>query len=95
MEKAQVQQDKAEAGKKGKGKAVAEKKVRGIEFPALDDKVVGEVSKMGAITPFALASQFNLRISVAKDMLEELERKQLIRSVGGNSRLRIYQPVTS
>ena len=46
---------------------------------------------MGAITPYALASQFNLRMSVAKDMLEELERKRLVTAVGGNARIRIYK----
>jgi RimK family alpha-L-glutamate ligase len=80
MEKQQVQQDKKpEPTKKSKGKPPAEKKARGVDLPNLEDtKFLSELSKMGAITPYALASQFNLRISVAKDMLEELERKAVI-----------------
>jgi ribosomal protein S25 len=46
---------------------------------------------MGAITPYAVASQLNLRISLAKDLLDELEKKQLIKSVGGNTRVKIYE----
>ena len=93
MEKTQVQQDKkAEPTKKAKGKPVAEKKARGVDLPNLEDtRFLSELSKMGAITPYALASQFNLRISVAKDMLEELEKKRLVTAVGGNARIRIYK----
>lgn len=93
MEKTQVQQDKkAEPTKKSKGKPPAGKKARGVDLPNLEDtKFLSELSKMGAITPYALASQFNLRISVAKDMLEELERKRLVTAVGGNARIRIYR----
>ncbi len=93
MEKTQVQQDKkAEPTKKSKGKQVVEKKARGVDLPNLEDtRFLSELSKMGAITPYALASQFNLRISVAKDMLEELEKKRLITAVGGNARIRIYK----
>lgn len=93
IEKTQVQQDKkAEPTKKSKGKPPAEKKARGVDLPNLEDtKFLSELSKMGAITPYALASQFNLRISVAKDMLEELERKRLVTAVGGNARIRIYR----
>lgn len=92
----QLQTKKVEPTKKTKAKVVSEKKVRGISGPDVDDtKFLGELSKMGAITPYALASQFNLRISVAKDLLEELERKRLVQPVGGNARLRIYQAVAA
>ena len=84
------------ASKKSKAKTIAEKKVRGITAPDVgDSRFLTELSKMGAITPYALASQFNVRISVAKDMLEELERKRLVQPVGGNARLKIYQAVAA
>jgi ribosomal protein S25 len=94
MEKAQVQTDKKTEApvKKPKGKPVMEKKARGIDLPDIEDqKFLSELSKMGAITPYALANQFNLRVSVAKDLLEELERKRLVSAVGGNARIRIYR----
>lgn len=99
MEKTQVQQDKKDEGpgqKKGKTKTVVEKRPRGLQAPEVTDpKFLSEVQKMGAITPFSLASQFNLRLSVAKDLLEDLEKRRLVRLVGGNARIRIYQPAAA
>jgi len=100
MEKTQVQQDKKDESpqqqKKGKTKTVAEKRPRGLQVPdTSDQRFLSDVQKMGAITPFGLASQFNLRLSVAKDLLEDLERKRLIKLVGGNARIRIYQPAAA
>jgi len=93
MEKAQVlQEKKTETTKKTKGKPVVEKKSRGTDMPDVNDsKFIAELTKIGAVTPYAVASQFNLRISAARDLLEELERRKLIRPIGGNSRVRIYQ----
>jgi len=94
MEKQQVQQDKkTETPKKSKGKTVEQqKKGSGIGLPNLEDtKVMGELSKLGALTPYSIASQFNVRLSVAKDILEELERRRLVKSVGGNARIKIYR----
>src|SRR5438309_1233579 len=74
MEKTQDQPDKGkeEAGgqpkKGGKTKSVAEKRSRGLQAPDMNDpKFLGEVGKMSAITPYSLASQFNVKLSVAKD----------------------------
>lgn len=99
MEKTQSQQDKKDdsaPSKKTKAKTVVEKRPRGLQSPDVNDpKFLGEVQKMGAITPFSLASQFNLRLSVAKDVLEDLERRRLITLIGGNARIRIYQPAAA
>jgi ribosomal protein S25 len=93
MEKQQVQQDKKdESGKKTKGKSGGEKKAAGIGMPNFDnEKVLGELSKIGALTPYSIATQFNVRLSVARDILEELERRRLITSVGGNTRIKIFK----
>ncbi len=99
MEKTQDQSDKKEEPtgvKKGKSKTVIEKRPRGLQSPDLNDpKLLGEIQRMSSITPFSLASQFNLRLSVAKDVLEELERRRLVTLVGGNARIRIYQPAAA
>jgi small subunit ribosomal protein S25e len=77
---------------KGKGKMDFEKKEKSMRMPDINNKkLISDLSKMGAITPYAVASQLNLRISLAKDLLVELEKKQLIKSVGGNSRVKIYE----
>ena len=94
MEKQQVQQDKKpEPVKKTKAKGpVPEKKATGISLPNFEDeKFIGELSKMGALTPYSIATQFNVRLSVARDILEELERRRLVKAEGGNARIRIYR----
>jgi ribosomal protein S25 len=95
MEKQQVQQDegkKPEPAKKTKGKTVADKKTSGISLPNLEDaKFMGELSKIGALTPYSIASQFNVRLSVARDILEELERRRMVKSVAGNTRIKIFK----
>ncbi len=98
MEKTQSQTDKKDepTQKKAKGKQAPEKRARGLQAPDVaDPKFISEVQKMSAITPFSFASQFNLRLSAAKDLLEDLEKKRLITVVGGNARIRIYQPAAS
>jgi ribosomal protein S25 len=95
MEKQQVQQDKKPEppAKKGKSKAVSEgKKSAGISLPNFEDeKFMGELSKMGALTPYSIATQFNVRLSVARDILEELERRRMIKPEGGKARIKIYR----
>jgi ribosomal protein S25 len=94
MEKQQVHPDKKpEPAKKGKSKgSIPEKKTGGINLPNFEDeKFIGELSKMGALTPYSIASQFNVRLSVARDILEELERRRMVKAEGGNARIRIYR----
>ena len=94
MEKQQVQQDtkKPEPAKKTKTKTVAEKKPAGIGVPNLEDtKIIGDLSKLGVLTPYSIATQFNVRLSIARDILEELERRRLIASISGNARIKIYK----
>ncbi|MCK5563127.1 hypothetical protein KAI30_03050, partial [Candidatus Bathyarchaeota archaeon] len=56
-----------------------EKKTAGI-FPPnpRSKKIINDVKKMKPLTPFAVASRFNIRLSVAKDLLEQLEQKGVI-----------------
>ena len=96
MEKQQVQQDagkKPEPVKKTKGKTVAEKKTPGgVGLRNFEDtKFTGDLSKLGALAPYAIAAQFNVRLSVARDILEELEHRRLVKPVGGNARIKIYK----
>ena len=54
-----------------------------------------EIMKMPCITPSAVALKFNLRLSVAKDILEEMERKGEIVLISKNRRLTIYRPAAA
>ena len=96
MEKAQSLQEKKEQVKKSKSKNAIETKRRGIDMPNINDqKFISELSKLKVMTPYAISSQFNLKIGIAKDLLRELERKKIVRNVEGNARIKIYQPVAS
>lgn len=95
--KAQVIQERKEGqSKKSRDKTAVDTKQRGIEIPDINDqKFISELSKLKVITPYEISSQFNLKISMARNLLKELERKNIIKSVEGNARVRIYQPVSS
>ncbi len=83
---------KRERGKSGGGSA-SERKAPGITPPDLrSDKVIGEIKKMKALTPFAVASRFNIRLSVARDMLDELAQRGVIEYVSGSKNIKIYKP---
>lgn len=57
-----------------------------------NEKIVGELKKMPVLTPYAVATRFNIRISVAKDFLEQLEEEGVVQRVSGNHTIKIYKP---
>jgi len=57
-----------------------------------DKKVINQLRSMKVITPYTVASRFNLLLSVAKDFLEECHRQGLITYVSGGRSLKIYKP---
>ncbi len=93
-EKAQATKDEKKEAKSSGSPAKREKKTAGIVPPdSRSEKIINEIKKMKALTPFAVASRFNLRLSVAKDLLEELEQKGVIKFVSRSRNLKIYSPV--
>ena len=77
IERAQARRreaDKADKKKKEKKGPRKEKKIIGILPPSVKNKKnVNEIKKMKVLTPFAVSTRFNIRISAAKDFLEQLE----------------------
>ena len=51
-----------------------------------------EAPKMNAVTPYAIASKYNMRLSTAKTVLKELEKANLLRKACGNHRVAVYAP---
>ncbi len=94
MEKAQKQK----TGKKEKRASAApgeKKSVPGISLPSLEsERLLDELKKMRAITPHAVASRFNLRLSIARDFLKELERKGVVEFVSRSRNLKVYKPAS-
>lgn len=96
MEKQQVKTDddkSKDAKKKEKAGPPKERKTVGIMIPdAKDGKIVSEVKKMNVLTPYAISTRFGIRISAAKDFLEQLEANGSIQLVSGSHNIKIYKP---
>jgi ribosomal protein S25 len=71
-------------------RSVSEKHIGGI-VPPNDEKALGQIKKIRAITPYEVASRLDLRLSVAKDLLKQLERKGTIEYVSGSKSLKVYK----
>jgi len=92
MEKAQAREDQ-EKSKTRQDTSRMEKKTTGIIPPnPNDEKVIKELQKMNVLTPFTVATRFDLRLSVAKDFLEELHRRGIVSYVSGDRNTKIYKP---
>jgi small subunit ribosomal protein S25e len=90
MEKSQ---EKKERKEKGSGRSLSEKKIVGIVPPDSRSKqVVDQLKKMRVLTPYTVATRFDLRLSVARDLLEELEKQGVVKFVSGSKNLKIYKP---
>lgn len=78
---------------KAKEPTKLEKKIAGVTPPnPRDEKVIREIQKMRVLTPYTIASRFNIRLSVAKDFLEELHRQGVITHVSNGRHIKIYRP---
>src|SRR3989304_552944 len=87
MERMQTRKDEEEAEKKKKEKAgpPKEKKAIGVIPPdAKNEKIVNEIKKMNVLTPYAVASRFNIRISAAKEVMVQQEITSAGKLVSGN-----------
>jgi small subunit ribosomal protein S25e len=100
MERMQKRRDKGDKPqeKKKKEKAGSLKERRTIEVvppDAKDEKIVEEIKKMNVLTPFVVASRFNIRISAAKNFLEQLQQNGAVQLVSGSHKTKIYKPVVA
>ncbi len=81
---------------KAKGKkALREKRkeaptMASIFMPEINEDLISKLRDMKAITPYELASAYGIRVSVANDLLEELERRRIVRLVSRSRNLKIY-----
>ena len=85
--------DKSKESKKTEKKGPPQKKtVIGVMVPDVkDQKIVAEVKKMGVLTPYAVSTRYGIRISAAKDFLEQLETNGAIQLVSGSHSIKIYK----
>ncbi|UCE29518.1 MAG: hypothetical protein JSV85_01985 [Candidatus Bathyarchaeota archaeon] len=93
MEKALTRKAVQKESKPGKpSRPTAEKKIAGIvPLDPKSEKVLGELKKMKVLTPYIVASRFDVRLGVARVLLGELERRRIIQYVSGSKNLKIYK----
>lgn len=92
IERMQDKKDEEEKKKKEKSGSPREKKPLSIIPPDVkSEKIIGELKRMRVLTPYAVASRFNIRISAAKDFLEQLEENGIIQLVSGSHNIKIYK----
>jgi ribosomal protein S25 len=87
---------KEEKRKERKASATpAEKKSLGLTMPDIENKkVLGELKGMKVLTPSSVAARFNIRLSLAKTFLKELEHRKMAEFVSGGKNLKIYKFVS-
>ena len=99
MERQQSKEDEEKSKDKKKEKAGPPKEKRtiiGVVAPDVkNEKIVGEIKKMNVLTPYAVATRFGIRISAAKDFLEQLEQNGAVELVSGSHNIKIYKPVAA
>jgi small subunit ribosomal protein S25e len=96
MGRMQERKDEEKEKKKEKAGPSKERRAIGVIPPDVkNEKIVNEVKKMNVLTPYAVASRFNIRISAAKDFLEQLEQNGAVQLVSGNHNIKIYKPVAA
>jgi small subunit ribosomal protein S25e len=96
MERMQEKKDEEDKKKEKKEKTGPQKEKRTIGVAPPDvknEKIVAEIKKMSVLTPYAVASRFNIRISAAKDFLEQLEENGAVQLVSGSHNIKIYKPI--
>jgi small subunit ribosomal protein S25e len=70
----------------------AAKKSLGLTIPDINNKkVIGELKGLKVLTPSVVASRFNIRLSLAKTFIKELEKRKMVEFVSGGKNLKIYK----
>jgi len=54
-----------------------------------------EALKMNYVTPYVIATKYNIRVSLAKNILKNLSKKGVIEKVSSNRRTILYAPIKS
>ncbi len=96
MERQQVKEDEEKASKEKKDKKSGPPKERKttinvIPPDAKNEKIVAEIKKMPVLTPYAVATKYNVRISAAKQFLQQLEQNGAVQLVSGSHSIKVYK----
>ena len=87
IEKQQRRKDREQKSEKGR----FEKTIGSLDIPEMSsEELMEQLGRMKAITPTGLAIQFNLKVSTAKKLLEQLRRDRVVDLVSRSHNLKVY-----
>lgn len=87
IEKQQSRREKEEKKESGR----VDKTIGSLDIPDLNsEELMEQLRRMKAITPTGLATQFNIKVSVAKRLLEGLRRDRVVELVSRSHNLKVY-----
>lgn len=87
IEKQQRRRDRGQKTEKGR----VEKTIGSLDIPEMSsEELMEQLGRMKAITPTGLAIQFNLKVSTAKKLLEQLRRDRVVDLVSRSHNLKVY-----
>jgi ribosomal protein S25 len=87
IEKQQRRKEKGEVKEKVRFK----KTIGSLDIPDMSsEELMEQLGKMKAITPTGLAIHYNLKVSTAKKLLEELKEKKAITLASRSHNLKVY-----
>jgi ribosomal protein S25 len=87
IEKQQRRRDRGQKTEKGR----VEKTIGSLDIPEMSsEELMEQLGKMKAITPTGLAIQFDLKVSTAKKLLEQLRDDRVVDLVSRSHNLKVY-----
>jgi len=73
-------------------KTRVKKTVGSVDIPDIaGEEFMDHLGRMRAITPTEIANQFNIKVSMAKRLLEELRRNEVVDLASRSHNLKVYQ----
>lgn len=90
MRQIEKQQRMRESGKRQEKSRIT-KTIGSVDMPSLNsDELMNALKEMKAITPAEVAIQLNIKVSMAKSLLEELKRNRVVDIVSRSHNLKVY-----
>ena len=69
-----------------------EKTIGALDIPDMNsEELISQLGNMKAITPTRLAVSLNLKVSMAKKLLEQLKEQRIVKLVSRSHNLKVYQ----
>ncbi|UCH56883.1 MAG: hypothetical protein JSV18_05940 [Candidatus Bathyarchaeota archaeon] len=88
IEKQQRRKEREEGKDKG---GRVEKTIGALEIPDMSsEELLEQLKRMRAVTPTGLAVQFNIKVSMAKKLLEELREQRVVSLASRSHNLKVY-----